>query len=167
MITSFLQDFCLTNGKRWVLPPLSNSWMISIIWLYIALNRTPNIGCCWGGAVPKERDGMQYGWGAQSNFEPKLISRSQCLIHTCSTSCCRSILSWESDELSQVSQCNERRCNRIHCGGRSRTGCIGSEKDQQERFDCYHSKACLKNEHDLSCMLNLTPPEEVLGFGFI
>ena len=36
----------------WVLPPLSNSWIISIIWLYIALNRTPNIDCYWGGAVP-------------------------------------------------------------------------------------------------------------------
>ena len=33
--------------------PLSNSWIISIIWLYIALNRTPNIDCYWGGAVPK------------------------------------------------------------------------------------------------------------------
>ena len=36
----------------WVLPPLSNSWIISIIWLYIALNRTPNIDCYWVGAVP-------------------------------------------------------------------------------------------------------------------
>ena len=25
------------------LPPLRNSWTITIIWLYIALNRTPNI----------------------------------------------------------------------------------------------------------------------------
>ena len=33
----------------WVLPPVSNSWIISIIWLYIALNRTPNIDCYWGG----------------------------------------------------------------------------------------------------------------------
>ena len=37
----------------WALPPLSNSWIISIIWLYIALNRTPNIDCYWLGAVPK------------------------------------------------------------------------------------------------------------------
>ena len=29
----------------WVLPPLSNSWIIIILWLYIALNRTPNIDC--------------------------------------------------------------------------------------------------------------------------
>ena len=34
-------------------PPLSNSWIIIIIWLYIALNRTPNIDCYWVGAVPK------------------------------------------------------------------------------------------------------------------
>ena len=33
--------------------PLSNSWIIIIIWLYIALNRTPNIDCYWVGAVPK------------------------------------------------------------------------------------------------------------------
>ena len=26
-------------------PPLSNSWIISIIWLYRAINRTPNIDC--------------------------------------------------------------------------------------------------------------------------
>ena len=37
----------------WVLPPLSNSWRIIIIWLYIALNRTPNVDCYWVGAVPK------------------------------------------------------------------------------------------------------------------
>ena len=36
-------------GLSWVLPPLSNSWIIAIIWLYIALNRTPNIACYWGG----------------------------------------------------------------------------------------------------------------------
>ena len=33
-------------------PPLSNSWTTTIIWLYIALNRTPSIDCCWVGAVP-------------------------------------------------------------------------------------------------------------------
>ena len=37
----------------WVLPPLSNSWIISIIWVFIALKRTPNIDCYWVGAVPK------------------------------------------------------------------------------------------------------------------
>ena len=36
-----------------ILPPLSNSWIISTIWLYIALNRTHNIDCYWVGAVPK------------------------------------------------------------------------------------------------------------------
>ena len=35
--------------------PLSNSWIIIIIWLYIALNRTPNIDCYWVGAVPNFR----------------------------------------------------------------------------------------------------------------
>ena len=29
--------------------PLSNSWITIIIWLYIALNRTPDIDCFWGG----------------------------------------------------------------------------------------------------------------------
>ena len=33
----------------WVLPLLTNNWIISTIWLYIALNRTPNIDCYWGG----------------------------------------------------------------------------------------------------------------------
>ena len=33
-------------------PPLSNSWIRIIIWLYLALNRTPNIDCYWVGAVP-------------------------------------------------------------------------------------------------------------------
>ena len=37
----------------WILPPLSNSWIILIMWLYKALNRTPNIDCYWLAAVPK------------------------------------------------------------------------------------------------------------------
>ena len=37
------------NPKPWVLPPLSNSWIIIIVGLCIALNRTPNIDCYWGG----------------------------------------------------------------------------------------------------------------------
>ena len=36
----------------WVLSPPSNSWIITIKWLYIALNKTPNIACYWVGAVP-------------------------------------------------------------------------------------------------------------------
>ena len=32
--------------------PPSNSWIIGIIWLYLALNRTPNIDCYWERAVP-------------------------------------------------------------------------------------------------------------------
>ena len=41
------------KGIGWVLSPLSNSWIMIIIWLYIALNRTTNIDCYWVGAVPK------------------------------------------------------------------------------------------------------------------
>ena len=48
------QQLMLRNTTpNWILPPLSNSWVILIIWLYIALNRTPNIDCYWVGAVPK------------------------------------------------------------------------------------------------------------------
>ena len=55
------QHFMLSAGKVhyegglyviWILPPLSNSWRINILWLYIALNRTPSLGCHWVGAVP-------------------------------------------------------------------------------------------------------------------
>ena len=35
-----------------MLPPLGNCWIIIVIWLYIALNRTPNIDCYWGGQYP-------------------------------------------------------------------------------------------------------------------
>ena len=35
--------------RPWILPPLSNSWIIFIIWLHIARNRTPNINCYWVG----------------------------------------------------------------------------------------------------------------------
>ena len=34
-----------------VLSPLSNSWIVIIIGLHIALNRTPNIDCYWGGST--------------------------------------------------------------------------------------------------------------------
>ena len=34
-------------------PPVSNSWITIILWLYIALNMTPNIDCYSEGAVPK------------------------------------------------------------------------------------------------------------------
>ena len=40
-------------GLSWLLPTLSNSWIISIKWSYIALSRTPDIDCYWVGAVPK------------------------------------------------------------------------------------------------------------------
>ena len=42
----------LRNPKSWVLPPLSNSWITLIVWLYLALNRTPNIDCYWVGQYP-------------------------------------------------------------------------------------------------------------------
>ena len=32
-------------------PPHSNSWIIIIIGLYIAFNRTPNVDCYWGGST--------------------------------------------------------------------------------------------------------------------
>ena len=41
----------ISEVMRWVLPPLSSSWIIIIIWLYIALNRTPNVDCYWGGCT--------------------------------------------------------------------------------------------------------------------
>ena len=42
------------QGLDWVLPPLTNSWIINIIiGLYIALNRTPKIHCFLVGALPK------------------------------------------------------------------------------------------------------------------
>ena len=40
-------------GLGSVLPPLSNTWIVFLIWLYIALRRTPNIDCYWEGALPK------------------------------------------------------------------------------------------------------------------
>ena len=42
----------LIKTMLWVLPPLSNSWIRSIIWLYIALNRTPSTDCYWGVQYP-------------------------------------------------------------------------------------------------------------------
>ena len=37
---------------HWILPPLSDSGKISIIWLHIALSRAPTIDCHWGGQYP-------------------------------------------------------------------------------------------------------------------
>ena len=36
----------------WIRPPLSNSWVIFIIWIYGALNSSPNTDCYCMGAVP-------------------------------------------------------------------------------------------------------------------
>ena len=44
---------CTEGNIDWVLPPLSNSWIMNIIWLYKALNRNPNMNCYRGGGVPK------------------------------------------------------------------------------------------------------------------
>ena len=43
-------------GFRLDTAPSSNSWIINISGLYIALNRTPNMDCYWVGAVPKVWD---------------------------------------------------------------------------------------------------------------
>ena len=43
---------CFFYPRPWMLRPLSNSWIILIIWLYIAVNRTPIIDCYLVGAVP-------------------------------------------------------------------------------------------------------------------
>ena len=40
-------------GSRFSTAPLSNSWIMIIIWFYKALNRTPSMDCYWVGAVPK------------------------------------------------------------------------------------------------------------------
>ena len=47
------ETFSQALRRHWVRPPFSNNWIISIVWLYIALNRTR----IWtvtggGGAVP-------------------------------------------------------------------------------------------------------------------
>ena len=47
------------NLKPWVLPPLSNNWIIFIISLCIALNMTPSIDCYWVGAVPNLNPELQ------------------------------------------------------------------------------------------------------------
>ena len=52
MILGTITGVCIGNCITWVLPPLSNSWITTLIWLYIALNRTPYIDCYWVGAVP-------------------------------------------------------------------------------------------------------------------
>ena len=57
METGLYGSLCSLYGTSyiidWVLPPLSNNWIIVLIWLYMALNRTPNIDCYWVEAVPK------------------------------------------------------------------------------------------------------------------
>ena len=40
-----------SESMAWVLPPLTNSLIIIILGLYIALNMTPSIDCYWEGAV--------------------------------------------------------------------------------------------------------------------
>ena len=57
------QDLTGPKGLGSVLRPVSSSWIIIILWLYIALRRTPNINCYWGG----EGGGSTQGLG----FSPK------------------------------------------------------------------------------------------------
>ena len=40
----------ITWKTRWN-SPLTNSWIIIVIWLYLALNRTPNIDCYLAGST--------------------------------------------------------------------------------------------------------------------
>ena len=53
----------LLRVSSWVLSPLSNSSIKNILWLYITLNRTPNIDCHWVGAVPKFQGSRVLGSG--------------------------------------------------------------------------------------------------------
>ena len=48
---SHVVKVCVIFPETWVLPPLSNNWILNIM-CYIALNMTPNIDCYWVGAVP-------------------------------------------------------------------------------------------------------------------
>ena len=59
------------NPKPSVLPPLSNSWIIVIIWLYIAFNGTPNIDCYWVGAVPNLNPNYVHLLGSLPCKDPK------------------------------------------------------------------------------------------------
>ena len=43
------------TSLAWILPPLSTSRIINIVWLYIALSRTPNMDCYWGGGGSTQR----------------------------------------------------------------------------------------------------------------
>ena len=47
------------NENLGFMPPRSSSWIISIIWLYLALNRTPTIGCYWGGGGSTQGLGLR------------------------------------------------------------------------------------------------------------
>ena len=49
----------------WVLPPFSNSWIINILWSYIALSRTPQHKLLLGGGSTQA---MWYILGPQSSF---------------------------------------------------------------------------------------------------
>ena len=55
LIQKIVTTYALFIGYRLGTAPLSNSWRTIIIWLYIALNRTPNIDCYWGGQYPRYR----------------------------------------------------------------------------------------------------------------
>ena len=68
------------NPKPWILPPLSNSWIISIIWLYIALDITPSIDCYWVGAVPYLTLGQKQKGHAESKRALKVVRVRVCAL---------------------------------------------------------------------------------------
>ena len=55
-------------GLGSVLPHLSNSWIIIIIGLYIALNRTPNVDCYWGWGGGGSTQGLGFRESRGSGF---------------------------------------------------------------------------------------------------
>ena len=70
------------EGIGWVLPLLSNSWIIMIIiilWLYIYVNRTPNLDCYGGGG-----GGGQYpryrAWGKGPYLEGSDIGTMSAIV---------------------------------------------------------------------------------------
>ena len=76
----------LKHCLPWILPPLSNSWIMKIIRLCIALNRTPDIDCYWVGAIPNAyQRSASRGRGSTSAIairktHPDFISASACWV---------------------------------------------------------------------------------------
>ena len=66
-------------GLGWVLPPLSNSWIINILWLYIAVNRTLNIDFYGGRGGSTQGFGV-YGLGSEGFLEQGLSYLGVCKV---------------------------------------------------------------------------------------